>query len=110
MTNAAGCGSHLKEAGLDLPVVDFSEALTRGNAPELTPLELRVAVPESCHLGHAQRVPATSRGRCGLARSRVLELLEPAEQHLCCGSAGIYNLVPAGGCGSNPRRPQRPSR
>jgi glycolate dehydrogenase iron-sulfur subunit len=117
VTNAAGCGSHLKEAGLDLPVVDISEALVRGNAPEpsvtakksdvdvhqhhseagadakprLHPLELRVAFQESCHLGHAQRVREEPRA---LLRSIPgLELLEPAEQHLCCGSAGIYNLV-----------------
>ena len=117
VTNAAGCGSHLKEAGLELPVVDISEALVRGNAPEtwveaeerdaavhrphstsvtnakprLHPLELRVAFQESCHLGHAQRVRDEPRA---LLRSIPgLELVEPAEQHLCCGSAGIYNLV-----------------
>ncbi len=91
VTNAAGCGSHLKEAELGLPVVDISEALVRGNVPELTPLELRVAFQESCHLGHAQRVRDEPRA---LLRSIPgLELVEPDEQHLCCGSAGIYNLV-----------------
>ena len=91
VTNAAGCGSHLKDAHLDLPVVDISEALTRGNAPELTPLEHRVAFQESCHLGHAQRVRDEPRA---LLRSIPgVELVEPAEQELCCGSAGIYNLV-----------------
>jgi glycolate oxidase iron-sulfur subunit len=91
VTNAAGCGSHLKDAHLALPVVDISEALVRGNAPPLNPLELRVAFQESCHLGHAQKVRAEPRA---LLRSIPgLELLEPAEQELCCGSAGIYNLV-----------------
>jgi glycolate oxidase iron-sulfur subunit len=91
VTNAAGCGSHLKDAHLDLPVVDISEALTRGNAPELTPLAHRVAFQESCHLGHAQRVRDEPRA---LLRSIPgVELVEPAEQELCCGSAGIYNLV-----------------
>jgi glycolate oxidase iron-sulfur subunit len=91
VTNAAGCGSHLKDAGLGLPVVDISEALARGNGPELTPLELRVAFQESCHLGHAQRVHEEPRA---LLRSIPgVELVEPAEQELCCGSAGIYNLV-----------------
>ena len=91
VTNAAGCGSHLKDAHLDLPVVDISEALTRGNAPELTPLEHRVAFQESCHLAHAQRVRDEPRA---LLRSIPgVELVEPAEQELCCGSAGIYNLV-----------------
>jgi glycolate oxidase iron-sulfur subunit len=91
VTNAAGCGSHLKEAGLSLPVVDISEALAAGRAPERHPLELRVAFQESCHLGHAQRVREEPRA---LLRSIPgLELVEPAEQELCCGSAGIYNLV-----------------
>jgi glycolate dehydrogenase iron-sulfur subunit len=91
VTNAAGCGSHLKEAGLDLPVLDISEALAQGRAPELHPLPRRVVYQEACHLGHAQRVRAEPRA---LLRSiPELELVEPAEQELCCGSAGIYNLV-----------------
>jgi glycolate oxidase iron-sulfur subunit len=91
VTNAAGCGSHLKDAHLDLPVLDIHEALARGHAPELSPVEQRVAFQESCHLSHAQRVRDEPRA---LLRSIPgLELVEPAEQELCCGSAGIYNLV-----------------
>jgi glycolate oxidase iron-sulfur subunit len=91
VTNAAGCGSHLKEAGLDLPVKDVSELVAEGRAPELGPLPLRVAYQEACHLGHAQRVRAEPRAM--LRSIPELELVEPAEQELCCGSAGIYNLV-----------------
>ena len=91
VTNAAGCGSHLKDAGLGLEVIDIHEALARGRAPELHAVERRVAFQESCHLGHAQRVREEPRA---LLRSVPgLELVEPAEQELCCGSAGIYNLV-----------------
>jgi glycolate oxidase iron-sulfur subunit len=91
VTNAAGCGSHLKDAHLDLEVLDIHEALVRGRAPELHPFERRVAFQESCHLGHAQRVRDEPRS---LLRSIPgVELVEPAEQELCCGSAGIYNLV-----------------
>jgi glycolate oxidase iron-sulfur subunit len=91
VTNAAGCGSHLKDAHLDLEVLDIHQALARGHAPELHRLEKRVAFQESCHLGHAQRVRDEPRA---LLRSIPgLELVEPAEQELCCGSAGIYNLV-----------------
>jgi glycolate oxidase iron-sulfur subunit len=91
VTNAAGCGSHLKDAHLDLEVLDVHQALARGHAPELHRLEKRVAFQESCHLGHAQRVRDEPRA---LLRSIPgLELVEPAEQELCCGSAGIYNLV-----------------
>jgi glycolate oxidase iron-sulfur subunit len=91
VTNAAGCGSHLKDADLDIPVLDISEALAAGRAPELNPLEVRVAFQDSCHLAHAQRIRSEPRE---LLRSIPgLELLEPAEQEICCGSAGIYNLV-----------------
>jgi glycolate oxidase iron-sulfur subunit len=91
VTNAAGCGSHLKEAALGIPVVDVSELLGQGHAPERHPLPLRVAYQDACHLGHAQRVRAQPRAM--LASIPGLELVEPAEQELCCGSAGIYNLV-----------------
>jgi len=91
VTNAAGCGSHLKDAGLDLPVVDVSELLANTPGPERSPLPLRVAFQDSCHLKHAQRITAEPRE---LLRSIPgVELVEPAEQELCCGSAGIYNLV-----------------
>jgi glycolate oxidase iron-sulfur subunit len=94
VTNAAGCGSHLKDAALDVPVVDVSELLAVAHGrerPERSPLPLRVAFQDSCHLAHAQRIRAEPRA---LLRSIPgLELLEPAEQELCCGSAGIYNLV-----------------
>ena len=91
VVNAAGCGSHLKDAGLDLPVQDVSEALLAGRSPELHPLPLRVAYQDSCHLAHAQRLRAEPRELLG--RIPGLELVEPAEQELCCGSAGVYNLV-----------------
>jgi glycolate oxidase iron-sulfur subunit len=91
VTNAAGCGSHLKDAALDLPVVDVSELLASADGPERSPLPLRVAFQDSCHLAHAQRIRAQP--RAVLRSIPGLELLEPAEQELCCGSAGIYNLV-----------------
>ena len=91
VTNAAGCGSHLKDAGLELPVLDISEALVAGRAPTLGPLPVRVAFQDSCHLAHAQGV--RSEPRQLLESIPELVLLEPAEQEICCGSAGIYNLV-----------------
>jgi glycolate oxidase iron-sulfur subunit len=94
VTNAAGCGSHLKDAALDLPVFDVSELLAGADGrrrPERSPLPLRVAFQDSCHLAHAQRIRAEPRAL--LQSIPELELVEPAEQELCCGSAGIYNLV-----------------
>ena len=52
---------------------------------------MRVALQDSCHLRHAQRLPLSS--SASLARIPGLEVVEPAEQDLCCGSAGIYNVV-----------------
>jgi glycolate oxidase iron-sulfur subunit len=46
---------------------------------------------DACHLRHAQRI--VSEPREALAQIPGLTLLEPAEQELCCGSAGIYNIV-----------------
>ena len=92
VTNAAGCGSHLKDHGVD-NVVDVSELLAdplRERA-ERRRLELGVAFQDSCHLKHAQRVEAEP--RAALAQIPGLTLLEPAEQEICCGSAGIYNVL-----------------
>jgi glycolate oxidase iron-sulfur subunit len=91
VTNAAGCGSHLKEHGSSSArVVDVSELLVEPRA-ERHPLPLRVAFQDSCHLRHAQRV--VDEPRALLDAIPELVRLEPGEQELCCGSAGIYNLV-----------------
>ena len=71
----------------------MTEALAGVELPELHPLELTVAYQDSCHLRHAQRLPAA--WRPVLERIPGLQVVEPAEQDLCCGSAGIYNIVQA---------------
>jgi glycolate oxidase iron-sulfur subunit len=88
--NAAGCGSHLKDGDLDVRVVDVSELLVEPRA-ERHPLELRAAFQDSCHLSHAQGIRIEPREL--LDRIPGLERVEPAEQAICCGSAGIYNLT-----------------
>jgi glycolate oxidase iron-sulfur subunit len=92
VVNAAGCGSHLKEAELELPVFDVSEFLAElGPRAARHPLALRVAFQDSCHLAHAQRIRDAPRA---LLRSIPdLEVAEPRDQAICCGSAGIYNVV-----------------
>ncbi|MFL5929236.1 MAG: (Fe-S)-binding protein [Gaiellaceae bacterium] len=91
VTNAAGCGSHLKDHGR-ANVVDVSELIAAAAAPaERHPLPLRVAFQDSCHLKHAQRVETPP--RAALTAVPGLDLVEPREQELCCGSAGIYNIV-----------------
>jgi len=105
--NAAGCGSNVKEYGHLLR--DDSEYAARAKAftakcrdvseflselePRATrhPLRLRVAYHDACHLQHAQGI--RTQPRTLLGRIPQLELLEISESAICCGSAGIYNLV-----------------
>ena len=89
--NAAGCGSHLKDADLDVRVVDVSELLAEEPRAERNALELRVAFQDSCHLAHAQGIRVEPREV--LDSIPGLERVDPAEQAICCGSAGIYNLT-----------------
>jgi glycolate oxidase iron-sulfur subunit len=94
VVNAAGCGSHLKEADGGPEVQDAAELLASlPPRAALHPLELSVAYQDSCHLRHAQRLPAVWRPL--LERIPGLTIVEPAEQDVCCGSAGIYNVVQA---------------
>jgi glycolate dehydrogenase iron-sulfur subunit len=91
VTNAAGCGSHLRDVAPDR-VRDVHEVLAELEPRRaLQPLALRVAYHDACHLRHAQRVVLEP--RAVLTRIPELELVEPADQELCCGSAGIYNVV-----------------
>src|SRR5260370_35630500 len=105
--NAAGCGSNVKEYGhllRDDPHYagrakafaakcrDISEFLV-GLEPRAAchALRLRVAYHDACHLQHAQGIRVQPRAL--LRRIPQLELLEIPEAAICCGSAGIYNLV-----------------
>jgi glycolate oxidase iron-sulfur subunit len=102
VVNTSGCGSHLKELGWLLgderaeefagKVRDVGELLGDGRPRAARhPLPLKIALQDSCHLRHAQRLPLSS--GTALARIPGLEVVEPAEQDLCCGSAGIYNVT-----------------
>ena len=95
VVNAAGCGSHLKEAELGVRVADVHELLAElGPQAARGPLPVTVAYQDACHLAHAQGIRAAPRAL--LRTIPELELLEPAEQAICCGSAGIYNLTQPG--------------
>ena len=54
-------------------------------------MPLRLAYHDACHLAHAQGVRAQPREL--LRAIPGLELLEPADWEICCGSAGVYNLT-----------------
>jgi glycolate oxidase iron-sulfur subunit len=93
VTNAAGCGSGMKEHDeLKDKVVDVTELLAT-HEPRATrhPVHLRVAYHDACHLAHAQGI--REQPRALLRGIPGLEVLEPAGWEQCCGSAGIYNLT-----------------
>jgi glycolate oxidase iron-sulfur subunit len=100
VTNAAGCGSALKDCAYwlagdgavgRLPAVrDVTEVLAEAELP-LRELPGTVAYHDACHLAHGQRVRAEPRAL--LRRIPGLTLVDLAESDLCCGSAGIYNLL-----------------
>jgi glycolate oxidase iron-sulfur subunit len=105
VVNAAGCGSAMKDYAHQLrddpawvrraealPVRDFTELLVElGPVAPRHPLPLRVAYHDACHLSHAQGIRTQPRDL--LRGIPDLELAEIAEPEICCGSAGIYNLL-----------------
>ncbi len=100
VTNAAGCGSALKEYGHWLGderaerfaglVKDISEVLVDADLP-LGELRETVTYHDACHLAHGQRVRAQPREL--LRRIPGLTLVDLKDSDLCCGSAGVYNLL-----------------
>jgi glycolate oxidase iron-sulfur subunit len=98
VTNAAGCGSVMKEYGHRMPDVagfagrvrDVTELLAEADLP-LGRLELTVTYHDACHLAHGQRLRAEPRRL--LRRIPGLKLVELPDADLCCGSAGVYNLL-----------------
>ena len=100
----SGCGTTVKDyghmfAGTPLAVDaarvgaiarDVTEVLASLGLPPATPQPLRVAYHAACSLQHGQRVKAAPKD---LLRQAGFSVVEPADSHLCCGSAGTYNLM-----------------
>jgi glycolate oxidase iron-sulfur subunit len=107
ITNAAGCGSTLKEYSHLFPadgsdrdtaqkfsakVRDVSEFLADlGLVAPLRPLPMRVTYQDSCHLVHGQKIREAPRKLIRAIPS--VELVEMQLSDLCCGSAGVYNVT-----------------
>ncbi|MFV0490988.1 MAG: glycolate oxidase subunit GlcF [Pseudorhodobacter sp.] len=102
--NTSGCGTTVKDYGhmfrndplaeaaaevSDL-AVDISELLARIGLPEGASKDLRVAYHAACSLQHGQQVKSAPKD---LLKRAGFEVVEPADSHLCCGSAGTYNLL-----------------
>jgi glycolate oxidase iron-sulfur subunit len=112
--NAAGCGSVMKEYGellQDDPdyaaratafakrVRDVSELLAEaGPVDALRPVHLTATYHDACHLAHGQRVRLAPRAL--LQAIPGLKLVELQEADMCCGSAGVYNLLQPGVAGT----------
>ena len=108
ITNAAGCGSVLKECP-QLFEEEEQEQLERAKAfsarlkdvteflaaidfnRDFGAIRARATYQDPCHLGHAQRIRKAPRTL--LAAVPGLELVELEEAEVCCGSAGIYNVA-----------------
>jgi glycolate oxidase iron-sulfur subunit len=104
--NASGCGTTVKDYGFMLRddpawaakaekisalACDISEFLARiGYAPTRAPEKLTVAYHAACSLQHGQKITAEPKA---LLKAAGFTVKEAAEAHLCCGSAGTYNIL-----------------
>jgi len=107
VVNAAGCGSQMKDYAhllrddpayaeraeeFTAKVRDVSEVLVElGTVAPRHPLEVSAAYHDACHLAHAQGI--RSQPRQLLGEIPGLEVREIADAALCCGSAGVYNIL-----------------
>ena len=110
ITNAGGCGSHLRHYGhllhdderyaktaraWDAKLKDVHEWLAQiaCRAPEAAPFDCEVTVTyhDSCHLAHGQKVVETPRALLRLLPG--VTLAELPESNWCCGSAGVYAIT-----------------
>ena len=107
IVNASGCGTTIKDYGfmfrnepddirrkaerISALTVDISEFLTRIEyAPIRAAPNLTVAYHAACSLQHGQNIVNEPKA---LLRKAGFRVVEPAEGHLCCGSAGTYNML-----------------
>ena len=101
--NTSGCGTTVKDYGhmfrndpmaedaakISELACDISELLVRIGLPE-TQMNLKVAYHAACSLQHGQKVKTAPKD---LLKAAGFEVVEPADSHLRCGSAGTYNLM-----------------
>lgn len=102
--NTSGCGTTVKDYGhmfrndpladqaarVSALAMDVSEVLAKLDIPADVSPKMRVAYHAACSLQHGQQIKTTPKD---LLRKAGFEVVEPADSHLCCGSAGTYNLM-----------------
>ena len=84
-TPLAGDAARVSELAMDV-----SEVLKKLQLPEGEAKNLRIAYHAACSLQHGQQVKTAPKD---LLKRVGFEVVEPADSHLCCGSAGTYNLM-----------------
>jgi glycolate oxidase iron-sulfur subunit len=99
VVDSAGCGAAMKEYGglLDTPaarafsarVVDFSEWLAGRPIPKMRTTGVTVVVQDPCHLRHVQKV----HGAVRRVLAPAYELVDTADDGLCCGAGGAYSAL-----------------
>jgi len=105
LVTASGCGTTIKDYGFMLRgdpayadraarisglAKDVSEFLASVDMPPSVGRRLKVAYHAACSLQHGQQVTEAPKQ---LLRAAGYEVLTPLEAHLCCGSAGVYNIL-----------------
>ncbi len=110
IVNASGCGNMVKDYGylfrLDPELADAAMTIASlakdiseffsdnfddiGASVGMAPPSLRVAYQSACSLQHGQKIQHQP---VALLRSCGFEVAEPRDPHLCCGSAGTYNIL-----------------
>ncbi|WP_417723073.1 glycolate oxidase subunit GlcF [Salipiger sp.] len=102
--NTSGCGTTVKDYGhmfrtgplaekaarVSALAKDISEVLMTLDLPEGAPKDLKVAYHAACSLQHGQKIKTFPKD---LLKRAGFQVVEPADSHLCCGSAGTYNLL-----------------
>jgi len=102
--NTSGCGTTVKDYGhmfrttelaedaarVAERAMDISELLLQLEVPEGAPKDLTVAYHAACSLQHGQKIKKAPKD---LLKRAGFKVAEPADSHLCCGSAGTYNLM-----------------
>ena len=102
--NTSGCGTTVKDYGhmfrndplaadaadVSAMALDVSELLVKLGLPQGVPQGLRVAYHAACSLQHGQQIKTAPKD---LLKRAGFEVVEPKDSHLCCGSAGTYNLL-----------------
>ncbi|MDB5658682.1 MAG: glcF [Cypionkella sp.] len=98
--NTSGCGTTVKDYGhmigsaeaaeISALTLDISELLQRLTLPAGAPKGMTVAYHSACSLQHGQQIKTAPKD---LLKRAGFTVVEPADSHLCCGSAGTYNLL-----------------